>query len=243
MPREINWTKEDAQNAMGIRYPHLFLDVDGTVTASRSKITTEMYEVLSKLNHVYDIVFISGASMKQMETNFGDEPKKVFPDALFMCQNGNVTPYWNNKIENDDEIMDHVLEMLDGAWNPITDLVEHRGSQISLSMIGHHAPIEIKKKYDPDAKKRKALLKRFPFKSDKFDVVIAGTTCFDYFLKGMNKGANIKRMIELKSWKPEDCLYIGDSLFKGGNDETVKGVIPTKKVKDENETLKFLKSL
>lgn len=214
-----------------------FFDVDGTITASRSKITKQMYSVLKKLSKKHEIVFVSGAALEQMMFQTDGFP------ATYMAQNGNDTPYWKNEIEDGGEIKQHIFTLLYREYPVLLkspDLVENRGSQISLSMVGHHAPLELKKAYDPDKKKRKALLKEFPFKSDKFEVVIAGTTCFDYFLKGMNKGANIKRLLKLKSWKKKDCLYIGDSLFKGGNDFSVVGVIPTKKVKDEKETYQFL---
>lgn len=214
---------------------HLFCDVDGTITASRSKITDKMYAALAEIRFKYDIIFVSGASKEQMMFQTDGFP------AEYLAQNGNDTPYWKNEIENPKEIFHHIDSL--GVDHYDKELIEHRGSQISLSMVGHHAPLELKKAYDPDKKKRKALLKKFPFKSDKFEVVIAGTTCFDYFLRGMNKGANIKRLIALKNWRSDECLYVGDSLFKGGNDESVKGVIPTKSVKDEMETLKFVESL
>lgn len=218
---------------------HIFFDVDGTITASRSKITPEMTEALLKLSQKYDVIFISGAGRKQMAFQLDNF------ESLYMAQNGNdVEGFWKNEIvERPLEIFDHIASLFRLSPSDSQDLIEHRGCQISLSMIGHHAPLELKKKYDPTKKKRRALLKKHPFKSDKFDVVIAGTTCFDYFLKGMNKGANIKRMIVTKNWQPDDCLYIGDSLFKGGNDESVIGVIPVKKVKDENETLLFIHEL
>jgi hypothetical protein len=44
-------------------------------------------------------------------------------------------------------------------------------------------------------------------------------------------------------WQKEDCLYIGDALFPGGNDETVVGVIPTQLVKDYHATYTYLSSI
>jgi hydroxymethylpyrimidine pyrophosphatase-like HAD family hydrolase len=192
-----------------------------------------MKDALLKL----DFVVISGATRGQMQYQLDGVPCEL------MAQNGNDTDYWKNEIKDFKEIYAHMLNLHYGVFSNQPDLVENRGSQITLSMIGHHTPLEIKKAYDPDKKKRKALLKKFPFKSDKFDCVIAGTTCFDYFLKGMNKGTNIKRLIALKNWRSDECLYIGDALFKGGNDESVIGVIPTKSVKNPEETLTFINGL
>lgn len=226
------------------KFKHIFFDVDGTVTESRSKITKEMYQALLRLSQDHDIIFVSGASKEQMLFQTDGFP------ATYMAQNGNDTPYWKNEISADGvfEIETHYLKIMlcalgKGEISSDDDLVEHRGSQISLSMVGHHAPLEIKKAYDPDKKKRKALLKKFPFKSDKYEVVIAGTTCFDYFLKGMNKGHNVWRMIKEKNWRSDECIYFGDSFFKGGNDETVKEVIKTVKVDGPDDLMKYIVGL
>src|SRR3989344_4309838 len=43
--------------------------------------------------------------------------------------------------------------------------------------------------------------------------------------------------------KKEDCIYIGDALFPGGNDETVIGILPVKAVKNYKETYLYLEHL
>ena len=69
-----------------------------------------------------------------------------------------------------------------------------------------------------------------------------GTTTFDFTIAGKDKGFNILRLIRHEGWKKEDCIYIGDALFAGGNDETVIGVIPTHAVKDPDDTFDFVKA-
>jgi len=41
-------------------------------------------------------------------------------------------------------------------------------------------------------------------------------------------------------WNKKGCLYIGDALFPGGNDETVVGVIETKSVRNPEDTFTLL---
>ena len=72
------------------------------------------------------------------------------------------------------------------------------------------------------------------------DVVPGGTTCFDFFLRGKNKGYNVLRLIKKKDWRNTECVYVGDALFPGGNDETVIGVIPTHPVQGPDETFAFI---
>lgn len=73
------------------------------------------------------------------------------------------------------------------------------------------------------------------------EVQIGGSTCLDYFKKGLNKGANVKKLIEALGWNKDECVYFGDALFPGGNDETVVGIIDTVKVADEVDTAAKLK--
>jgi hypothetical protein len=119
------------------------------------------------------------------------------------------------------------------------DQVEDRGSQISFSFTGHHAPIEEKKAFDPGGAIRNDILARYPL-NPLIEAKVGGTTCIDYFPKGLNKGYNIEKYIAAKGWKKSECIYIGDALFPGGNDETVIGVIPTFPVKGWRDTLAFL---
>ena len=43
-------------------------------------------------------------------------------------------------------------------------------------------------------------------------------------------------------WKKEECVYFGDMLFPGGNDESVIGVIDTEAVENPDDTLNILRS-
>jgi hypothetical protein len=72
------------------------------------------------------------------------------------------------------------------------------------------------------------------------DVRPGGTTTFDFTIAGKHKGFNIMRLIEKEGWKKEDCVYVGDALFPGGNDETVIDVIATHAVNDPDETFRFI---
>ena len=123
------------------------------------------------------------------------------------------------------------------------DLIEHRGSQISYSLIGHNEHIDNKKKFDPERTIRRELLQKVPLVSEHIEVKIGGTTCFDYFKKGRHKGYNVKRLIEHMKWNKDNCVYYGDALSPGGNDESVIGVIETIPVSDHRDTYRKLQEL
>jgi len=123
------------------------------------------------------------------------------------------------------------------------DLIEDRGSQITLSIYGNNGDPAIKKTIDPDFSIRRDMLQQFPFENDTVEVKIGGSTCIDYMKKGKNKGFNVDRLINQMGWDPTDCVYYGDALFPGGNDETVVGVIDTIEVADAEDTLQRLQAL
>jgi HAD superfamily hydrolase (TIGR01484 family) len=226
-------------------YRHIFFDMDGTVTRSRTPASAEMKDALLALiasgRHV---IVISGQDTMATQVGAG---------SYYMGQNGNHTvnaqsgeELWNDVLSNEAkaDIYAHIAslpripEVRDGA-----DLIEDRGSQVSFSLLGHHADISVKEKFDPGGARRKKMLEERPFISEYAEVKVAGTTTLDYFKKGAHKGSNIERLIERMGWKKEECVYVGDQLYKGGNDEPVIGVIDTHEVKNPDETLAYIESI
>jgi phosphomannomutase len=220
----------------GKKYLRLFFDMDNTLTRSRMPISPEMKTLLDSLP--YDIIVTSGQS--------ADAIKKQLDglDGYVLGQNGNDAYHneellWQDALtpEERDEIYAHIRS-LPRTWKVPNedDLVEDRGCSIVYSLYGFHAPIEDKERFDPDQVKRITLLAEHPLVSDTVEVRIAGTTGFDYIKKGHNKGYNIARLCEYKDWNLDTCVYYGDALFPGGNDETVIGIIDTRAVKNPDDT-------
>ena|SRR3990167_6300159 len=194
-----------------------FFDMDGTICESRQNISFLMLEKLSELKH--NIIVISGAERERMVEQLEGL------NCSIMAQSGNDTHLWKRTLTDNEKknIIAHIRKIIGDISKP--DLIDDRGCQISLSLVGHHANIELKKKFDPDGKKRERILKDNPFLNDKLECRIAGTTCLDYTRKDGTKGKNIERFIKAMEWSKKDCIYFGDKLYKGGNDESVIGII------------------
>jgi phosphomannomutase len=223
---------------------HLFFDMDDTVTPSRTPMEDELYEFYASLPH--DIIVVSGAQVSQIDIQVRNLP------VYRLGQNGNQainpenTHLWNETLseEHTRHIHEHVQKVRALHAIPVADendLVEHRGAQMSYSLIGHNQPLEHKKMCDPERKVRLSLLEQVPFESDELEVKIGGTTCFDYFQKGKHKGFNVNRLIEHMGWNKDECIYFGDAIFPGGNDETVIGVIDTYPVQHHLHTYQVLR--
>ena len=229
------------------KYQHLFFDMDMTITPSRQSILPEMYELLMSLPQ--DLVIVSGSELEQIGFQTNNLP------AYYLGANGNhaldvekhqlwVNPPLSKKQKQ--EIHAHIQKIislldhdLNEEWEPISD----RGAQITFSPLGNKAPVELKKIYDPDHQKRLSWLKSAPFVSDEIIIRIGGSTSMDYLHKNGHKGANVKKLIEYLNWNKNECVYFGDGLYPGGNDEAVIGIIDTVSVQNHLDTYKKLKDL
>lgn len=213
----------------------LFFDMDGTICESRQKIAPWMKKKLKNLN--VPLVIVSGAEQKRMKKQL---------DGLkceLMAQNGNHSDYWFNALTEaeDKEIMEHLERVSYLTKLPLTqEYVHNRGCQISFSFTGHNAKLKDKKRFDPSKDYRNTILTLIPFKSKTLEVRVAGTTCFDYNRKNSLKGDNIKKYLKIKNLKPEECVYYGDNFDKGGNDESVLGIMRCVKVTGPNDLYRVI---
>ena len=218
-----------------MKYKHLFFDLDKTVAPPRQPILPEMYELLANLPN--EIIIVSGQLCEKIEWQTNNL------STVRLGQNGNHAvdskgrELWDIKLSDGEreEIMNHISQITEllpetpnAEWNPTED----RGGQITFSPIGNTAPVELKMRYDPDRKKREALMEQIPFISENLVVKIGGSTSLDYIHKDRHKGTNVQKYIDLQGWNNEDCVYFGDGLYPGGNDEAVIGVIDTIAVDD-----------
>jgi HAD superfamily hydrolase (TIGR01484 family) len=230
---------------------YIFFDLDNTLTRSRSPITPSMSELLLRLSKKHEVLVVSGADAKQIAHQIG---APLLGKYWSMGQSGNAcidpsgTSLWENKMDwlQKYEVLHYVYGIFTKKLFPFKnklDLVQDRGCQISYSFIGHSEDVSKKERFDADKKKRTMVLKKFPFKSKTVEVKIGGTTCFDFYIKGSNKGKNIETLCKKMGWKKSECLYVGDALFKDGNDESVIGIIPTKKVRDPSDTEQVIREL
>ncbi len=225
------------------RKKHLFFDMDDTITLTRSQMEDKLYAFYKTLP--YNLIVVSGANVAQIRKQIRDLP------FFTLGQNGNqaLDPHgnilWEDILHESHvaDIHEHILKIKEICHiipPKADDLVEHRGAQISYSIIGHNQPVELKKVCDPLREIRLSLLEKVPFDHPELEVKIGGTTCFDYFKKGSHKGANVRRLLAEMEWDPADAIYFGDALFPGGNDESVIGVIDTHPVTDHLDTFRIL---
>lgn len=234
---------------------HFFFDLDDTITRSRSEITPQMATALGKMIDAgCDVIIVSGAKLEQMGKQLGKTVETVFT----LSQNGNDAmtdsgrALWKNQMNwvQKRAVFNFIQNCVKGSDQPefkdLFDLVEDRGCQVSYSLIGHNEDLGKKKACDPQKELRLRIMDRWKHLIPDFEEhgvhwAIGGTTCIDFYI--FNKGENVAKLIAEMEWNKDECVYVGDALFAGGNDETVRGVVDVVEVEDSAHCLDWIKEV
>ena len=222
----------------------IFSDLDGTLTESRQSISGEIASLIAKITKTRVFCGISGGDeallCRQFEPLLKQEDlseKHFFISAtsgaaLFRFENRmpqiiyekHLTPEEKQKIEK------IICALASEFWlKPATKdsgpLIEDRNSQITLSCLGHRAPNGLKAKWDPDGKKRAAMMdwiysnkKKTVLDAGGLDIRMGGMTSIDFTKKDVNKQFGIRKLLSYLKIRPEDAIFFGDKTHKHGND-------------------------
>ena len=219
-------------------------DLDGTLAESKSEMTDEMAQKIGQLTMKYQVAVISGGAYKQYQKQFLPKLHHSFVelDNLFLFPTCATSfyrykgeGYWEQVYEEllseeEKKIIINTFhkylpsyftnEYKNTCWG---EVLEDRGTQITFSAMGQQAPVEKKKVWDPDLKKRrmmqKLIQKRLP---ENIEARTGGSTSLDVTRKGIDKAYGIEKIKEYLRVDTEEILFIGDALYKDGNDEPVK---------------------
>lgn len=217
-------------------------DLDGTLASSKAPISDDMAEVICHVLNRYKIAVVSGGSYTQFQKQFLTHlncPPENLKNLYLFPVNGSACYFfdenkkvWKQKymealsISEKKKIMtvlnDAIVESGVDVSNAYGSLIEDRESQITFSGRGQEAPIEVKLAWDPDKAKRQKIVDCMGNKLGEYEVRMNATTSIDITRKGINKAYAIEKIEEMFSITDDDIVFIGDALYKGGNDEPVK---------------------
>jgi len=219
-------------------------DLDGTISESKKPAQEHIVKELSEFSEKFKVVLISGCSMSQFRTQFlpvwfrvaSEKAKKnlvllpVSGTQSFEYLDGTGWRQTYAAVFPRDlklrikkrlfEIMNDLkTEMPRRVWG---DQVEDRDTQITFSGCGQQAPIHAKKAWDPDRTKRLKIKEMLERTIPEIRVSPGGMTSVDILPAGFNKGVGLKRYIESLGASVSDVIFVGDAIFPGGNDYSIK---------------------
>ncbi len=212
----------------------IVFDLDGTLAESKSPLDTEMAGLLTALLAIVKVAVISGGNWPQFQLQMlAKLPRDQRLDNLSLLPTCGTKFYqhaggWKKLYSEDftanekEEIIHCIQKALaeaNYAANAVSgDTIEDRGSQITFSALGQHAPIEEKKKWDPDFSKRKKIKNLLDQLLPEFAVRLGGTTSIDVTKPGIDKAYGIGKLRDILGLAVDEMIYVGDALFPGGND-------------------------
>jgi hypothetical protein len=236
-------------------------DMDGTLAESKQRIDNEMGALLARLTRMTTVAVISGGDWPQFEKQLvgalpGDAVRErflVMPTTgtkLFRFEDGAWTKVYAELFSKAErtKILDSLNHAVDEAGlridKPYGEQIEDRGSQITFSALGQQAPLEVKEKWDPDARKRQALKAIVQPLLPGFAINIGGSSSIDITREGIDKAYAIGKLAGATGIAREAMLFLGDAIFPGGNDYPVKAAgIDTIKVRDVDETKRIIEAI
>ncbi len=220
----------------------IIFDLDGTLTKSKSDLDQEMASLICKLLRLKYVAVTSGCSLQQFESQFlGGLPKSANLCNLLLFPTCSASGYYyDRKRRRFSQAYTNLLSARDvkkilrsftrvfaeiGYSHPAKtygSVFENRGSQVTFSALGQKAPLRLKRKWDPNQRKRLRIRRLLKTQLNNFEISIGGTTSIDVTRKGVNKTLCVKKLRERLGVKQKDMLFVGDALFRGGNDYIMK---------------------
>ena len=235
-------------------------DLDGTLAESKSAIDAEMAQLLERLLGLVKVAVISGGAWEQFEKQvlahlWQDECLEnlsLLPTCGTRFYRYGLS--WELLYAEDftgverKKIVDSLQQtILSAGGNPERvwgEVIEDRGSQITFSALGQLAPLEEKKKWDPDFAKRKKMKAILETLIPEFSVHLGGATSIDVTQHGIDKAYGIRKLRDILQIAIDEMIFIGDAVFPGGNDYPAKeaGTLSIE-VKDPHETKRVIEAI
>ena len=209
-------------------------DLDGTLAESKSSLDKEMSALLDDLLGILKVAVISGGDWPQFEKQllsdlphderlvnlsllptcgtkfykYTGEWKKIYSEDFTVAEKEKIIASLNKAIEESGFKAEKI-------WG---EIIEDRGSQITFSALGQQAPLDEKKKWDPDFTKRKKIKSILDNFIPEFSVRMGGATSIDVTKPGIDKAYGIRKLRDILGISLKEMIFIGDALFPGGND-------------------------
>jgi hypothetical protein len=212
----------------------IVFDLDGTLAESKSSLDAEMSRLLRDLLGIVKAAVISGGDWPQFEKQvlshlphdanlanlsilptcgtkffrYAGDWKKIYSEDFTALEKEKI-------VSSIKEAVEETGFQAKKVWG---EAIEDRESQITFSALGQQAPLEEKKKWDPDFAKRKKIKAILDALIPEFSVRMGGATSVDVTKPGIDKAYGIGKLRDVLGISLKEMIFIGDALFPGGND-------------------------
>ncbi|HRH22941.1 MAG TPA: HAD-IIB family hydrolase [Candidatus Paceibacterota bacterium] len=231
-------------------------DIDNTLTESRTPMDAEMADLICTLLKEKRVALISGGTLDQFQkqclTSLSCVP--CFKNLILLPTTGALLYTWNGTSwvkryeyslsrQDRESVYEGLSRVLGMSPEELASFIDDRGTQITYSGLGKNASPEEKKQWDPHQEKRRSIVEKLKHSIKKLHMALGGTTSIDFTGYGIDKAFGVSKVLEYLSLDPHETLFVGDALYKGGNDEPVKRLaVETRITGGPEETKQIIRS-
>ena len=211
-------------------------DLDGTLAPSKERLDDEMVDLVNQLLEKYYMSVITWWWPDRFQRQIFDyiTTDENLLNKFIACPNCGTKMLrfenweWNKLYSLDftDEEKNKILSNMNEVMDLLSlrpektrwDIIEDRWSQITFSALWQNAPLEEKKMWDPDFKKRNVIKNELEKRIPEFSINSWWTTSIDITMKWVDKAFAIKKIIENNPFTKQDILFVWDAIFLWWND-------------------------
>lgn len=239
----------------------IVFDLDKTLSESKQPMDDEMAALLRRLLEQTKVSVISGGSFTQFQKQFVPKLTEGRLENLFLFPTCGSAFYiyegggWRNVYTETLSVPERarIFQAFEKMFveygftipeKVYGELIEDRETQVTFAAYGSQAPLQLKETWDPDRKKRLAMIATLTRFIPEFEIRTGGTTSIDVTRKGIDKAYGIMQMEKHLGIPRGDMVFIGDDLGAGGNDAPVIATgIEIIEVTDPEHTKQIIRSM
>ena len=206
------------------------LDMDGTLTQHKEKITEKNAEALKKLAKRYKLLMVGAGNVGRIFSQLNKFPIDIIGNyglqfGTYNEETGEIDIKRDIVVPaNREEIEKRVCYFREkyGFKEYRGENVEYHASGcITFPILGTKAIQEDKLSFDPDRSKRRAIYDEVCEIFHEYNAFVGGSSSFDFAPKPYNKYHALDIYCKENNLLHSEVVFIGDDYGIGGNDESV----------------------
>ena len=206
------------------------MDLDGTLTQHKEGLTKENREALDRLAQKYTLLMAGAGQVARIFNQMGHYPLNIIGNyglqyGVYEPESGEIRLVRDLCLPCDRDYTEKTVTALreaHGFTEFCGENVEfHPSGCVTFPILSTKAMQQDKLAFDPDRKKRRAILAEVEASFPDYCVFVGGSSSFDMAPKPYNKYHAIDLYCKEHGLVHENVVFIGDDYGRGGNDESV----------------------
>ena len=206
------------------------MDLDGTLTQHKEKLTPKNRETLDALAKKYKLLMVGAGTVMRIFNQLDKYPLDVIGNyglqyGKYDTGSGEMQIVRDITFPVDRERVEKTVSDMRVKYG----FTEYRGDNvqyhpsgcITFPVLGTKAIQEDKLSFDPDRKKRRAIYDEVVETFSDYSVFVGGSSSFDMAPFPFDKAYALGKYCDERGIKHSEVVYIGDDYGEGGNDESV----------------------